>query len=153
GPAEAHFLRMYRYLYEKILPGAGTAINRPDERLKEALTIRMLAERAAVALAPADPGEKVFHPYAEQVFRWVQSEVDKGDEERRLGEDRRFGPGKELETSREHFTRAKDSYERANKTAAIVRRAYALRDRLLAALPFFAHSAARRRDWLDENDK
>ena len=113
-PAEAHFLRMMANW-----PDALTKRTPPVWALAiQALTVRRLAERAAVG-ASADTLD---HSYSEQVHPWIRPQIEAADRQRRLGEDLFFSSG---EAARKRSGQALDDarklYQDALRRAEIVR--------------------------------
>ena len=136
-PAEAHFLRMMANW-----PDALTKRTPPVWALAaQALTVRRLAERAAVG-ASADTLD---HSYSEQVHPWIRPQIEAADRQRRLGEDLFFSSE---EAARKRSERALDDarllYQDALRRAEIVRAACAARDRSLAILPEYSRWIAHR---------
>jgi hypothetical protein len=135
-PAEVHFLAMLAHLP----PGEGK--RPPDNLIGQALEVRTLAERAALA----STGNRAGHyPYSERIYRWIGKEIEQADNERRPGEDLLFVSGEEAaKEATEHFKKARDQYEKAGEKAAALRAAFEVRDRALAWLPFYTEWVARR---------
>src|SRR5205823_4426002 len=132
-PTEQHFQAMYEFLYGKIKPSPD---DQPKpERLKRALDVRKYAEQ--VALATNDLGEKE-HPYSEQVFPWIQKQIEDADQDRRLGEDLLFASSHSWEEAQQNLSKAEQGYQQAAAVAAEVRDGLKLRDQLLAELPYYA---------------
>jgi hypothetical protein len=140
-PAEFNYLVMLlKDLDPKTVP--------PAVNLKKGLAVRMLAEEAAMAT----PASAVGHPYGEVVYAWVKPLVDDADKKRRLGEDWLFGADAEAwKQSLDLLSAAEEAYDRAMRDAAALAKALALRDRVLADLPFYADWLARRRYTIDPN--
>lgn len=139
-PAEIHFLSMYLHLYDKQLP---EALDRPKPELFQlALGVRRQAEEVAVAAQGAST--VAFHPYSEQVFPWIQKQVEEADRERRLGEDLLFASGHFRDNALTHLTKAQAGYVQAGAIAAEVRNALELRDRVMADFPYYAQWMTRR---------
>jgi hypothetical protein len=148
APAEVHYLSMlWRYLPQKPAP-AGLS-----DRLPTALQLRNDAERTALGLpagtAPATPaadttaGGDSGYAYSEQVAPWIQGPVAAGDGERRLGEDLLFASDSaSWNDASARMQKARDAYQEAQRSAAAVRRALALRAKVLADLPACSRWAA-----------
>jgi hypothetical protein len=134
GAAEAHFVRMlHRHLDEpKRRPG--------EDLLRKAIKLRVEAE-AVAWVGGLGPGE---YPYSEQVYRWVKGPVEEGDRARRKGEDLLFhsDPASWSRAEGEFFPEAERHYANARSGAAVIARALAARDRILARLPYYARWAA-----------
>jgi hypothetical protein len=88
------------------------------------LDCRQAAERAA--FASGDP----------RVYRWIAAAVEQGDAKRREAEDLAFAGGDEGALL-ELLNAAQESYRAAAQTADEVARAFALRDHVLAELPYW----------------
>ena len=136
-PAEAHFLRMMANW-----PDALTRRPPPVWALAaQALTVRRLAERAAVG-APANPLD---HSYSEQVHPWIRSQIEAADRQRRLGEDLFFSSEKAAwDRSERALDQARRLYQDALRRAGIVQAALSARDRSLAILPEYSRWIAHR---------
>jgi hypothetical protein len=133
-PAELHFLSMLAHH----LP------QKPAERdliavVGLALQVRRAAEQTALALRERE------HSYSEQLCPWIQPRVNQADEQRRLGQDLLFTTeAARWEKARSYFLQAQAQYEMARRDAEPVRRAFAIRDHVLAELPLYAHWLAGR---------
>ena len=99
---------------------------------QRAVQVRRKAEDAA--LGPTAVG----HPYSEVIWRCVQASVAEGDIHRRKAEDALFAPigAKERAEAWSLFEGALKYYQRAAEKAQLVRTALALRDRIMADLPY-----------------
>ncbi len=99
---------------------------------QRAVQVRRKAEDAA--LGPTAVG----HPYSEVIWRCVQASVAEGDVHRRKAEDALFAPtgAKERAEAWSLFEEALKYYQRAAEKAQLVRTALALRDRIMADLPY-----------------
>jgi hypothetical protein len=129
-PAEAHFLVMLRQFYAK-------QDGRPPPQWRLALAVRRQAEQAALGIRPGGPGAPAGHPYSERVWAAVRAKVEAGDAERRLGEDLLFATDKSWhDQARLKLEAAKTHYADALKGAGRLRGELALRDQVLADLPF-----------------
>jgi hypothetical protein len=125
-PVEAQFLHM--------LQDADPALD--GETVRLALRTRMAAEEAA--LGRLDPTNQTPW-YAGALYAWTHSAVEKGDEPRRAGEDLLFGdPKLDAPAARTQLQQAALRYGEVRKTAQRVARALAVRDTLIAALPYYA---------------
>lgn len=133
-PAEGHFLFMYLYLNQKLLPKLPSDQKVPSDLLAQALKLRRSAEEVALA-CNALRGE---HPYSEHIYPWIREKVEAADRERRLGEDLLFAPQPYWKESGDHLSKATAVYDSASKDAKLLRRALTLRDRALADLPYYA---------------
>jgi hypothetical protein len=145
NPAEGHFLRMYEYLYDEVIAKSDKAkTGSPGpERVKEALAVRILAERSALGLAPDDAAGK-HHPYSEQIQPWIKTEIEEGDVLRRMGEDLLFGKKDDWQKSDEHLKKAKRRYDDANRISADIRGAFESRDRAFAEMPYYVQYFGRK---------
>lgn len=138
-PAEAHFLLM---LLEHLHP---TAPQEALPQLKLALQVRLLAERAALAISKNEVVNRA-HPYSEVVFSWIQDKVLEADKNRRLGEDWLFGEGaSHWNKANEHLSQAGKQYGDALADAEVIRDAMDKRDRIMAELPYYAAWLAQQR--------
>ena len=136
-PIEAHLIRMLNdHLLARLTsrPSAGL-----DRQMRELVSLRVLAEQAAVPAGLAAP----------DVFRWVKRRVDEADERRRLHEDRFFAepaiavPVGAAEPPRLAGNAQRD-YQQAIEDAQILARAFRFRQQLLAELPHLAALVAKR---------
>ncbi len=136
-PAEVHYLTML--IQEKMGVSRDPA---PDfELLRKSLTIRRLAERAALAVP--DEGK---HPYSEILFPWNRDRLAKADALRRPGEDYLFGSNADdWEKGRRLLAQAETSYRDIQNDSQLYRRALDMRDTAYAALPYFALWVANQR--------
>ncbi|HEY3789148.1 MAG TPA: hypothetical protein VGL71_09850, partial [Urbifossiella sp.] len=102
---------------------------------QRAIQARRLAEEAALALKP----NSTLHSYSEVIWRCIQPVVVDGDKSRRRAEDSLFAPpGNERNSAFADLKKAEDQYQRAVKTASELREALALRDKVMADLPFLS---------------
>jgi hypothetical protein len=132
-PAEVHFLTM-------LLKDISSATPPEFERLRESLLIRLLAERAALAVG--DGG----HPYSEVLLPWNRERIAAADSTRRPGEDLLFATTSvDWDRSRQFLDRAKTAYLLLQKDSAIYRRGLEVRDRAAAELPYLALWVANQR--------
>ena len=126
-PAEIHFLLMLqRHLPE------GALAEQSGRRISAALTLRQLAERAAVAHQGGSAQA------AEQILPWIEDQVKQADEQRRLGEDLLFAGPEDRSEADAYFARAKSGYQQALDAAEKVQSAVAARDLVLAKLPYYS---------------
>jgi Mg-chelatase subunit ChlD len=134
-PAEAHFaLQLGRDLPERAARW-GPA--------RQALESRQRAEEAALGLpAPPAPAPRP-GAYSEEVLPWNRALVEKGDAQRRGGEDRLFGAAGDAAAAADALTAAGKDYTAALARAAGVRDALGARDRALAELPYYTRWLAR----------
>lgn len=138
-PAEAHYLLMT----ERDLPAPITTESLADV-VSLALTVRCQAERATLGIQPA------VHPYSEQVYPWIASTIEQADVARRAGEDLLFGSSASWSQAQAHLQQAQELYDRALQAAAQVQAALAVRDEVLAQLPYYSKWCARRRATTDD---
>src|SRR5262249_4363599 len=134
-PAEPHFLAMLRrdLAVRPITPDYALLIG-------HALQVELQAERAALGVEGAG------YPYSEQVAQWTGAKLVEGDEERRLGEDLLFAADDaSWKEARGHLATAASRYQSIQATAKSLRTSLAVRDQLLAGLPFYALWLAQRR--------
>jgi hypothetical protein len=130
-PAEAHFLLMLQKGRLDLKGRSPKVVG----LVTQALSVRRLAERAAVGAA--QPGSEYL--YSEQLLRWVQSLIEEADRERRLGEDLLFSTEEgDWERADTALKKARTRYDEAARRAVAVRSALATRDRVLSALPEYA---------------
>ncbi len=139
-PAEAHFLLML-FAYDWGGPKP------PADLLQRAVAVRLLAERAALALR-GTAGERPVYPYTEQVWPGVHAAIEAADRDRRQGEDLLFADAKFWPDARRHLDGADKQYKAILDTARLLQEALAARDRALADLPFLTRWQADQR--LDE---
>jgi hypothetical protein len=135
-PAELHFLVMLNRDRPKNPQSSGDYY----ALVKTALELRLLAEKTAFNLAP-----EAGHPYSERVYPWIQTLVDKADQDRRFGQDLLFAedPRKWVE-ARDLFQKAQKSYQDAQEIGGAVRSALAVRDLAYARLPAYGQWVAQR---------
>ncbi len=138
-PAEAHYLRML-HLWREREPLAS-----PTPRwwglVKQALAVRRLAERSAVA-ASENTAE---YSYGEQVYPWIKKQIEAADNDRRRGEDQLFSSQETVwDQSEAAFALARTGYLEAVRRAGIIRTALAAHDRSLAILPDYSRWLAHR---------
>lgn len=144
-PVEVHFLRLLRRGLEG-LPRSKEL----NAREQQALRLRALAERAALAIGDPDADQPHHnrHPYSEYVVRWIRPLIDAADQQRRLGEDHVFsGTAADLETAGKLLRQAEGTdeagYKAALRQAAAVREAYQVYQQALHSLPYYSQWAAR----------
>jgi hypothetical protein len=137
-PAELHFLRMVAGWRETPIRSSAEFWS----SVSKALTVRRLAERAAVgALEPA-----AGYSLGEQIHPWIKQQVDSADQHRRTGEDLLFSSEKSAwEQAEKSLREANVAYDDAVALAARIRGAIAARDRALATLPDYSFWLAHRR--------
>jgi hypothetical protein len=147
-PAEAHFVVMLKPDAEPDKPARVAPLIDKKEwpLLRQALQVRQQAEEAAVGRgSDKETAKEPLPAYSEQVLPWIRAKVEQADAKRRQGEDRLFaskeGAWREAQT---RFKDAMTFYKEAQDTALDVRRALAMRDRVLATLPYYTHWLARR---------
>ncbi|MBI3464061.1 MAG: hypothetical protein HY000_13545 [Planctomycetes bacterium] len=116
-PVEVHLVRML----SRHMPAAWLA----NPAVAKVLQAQSLGEQAA---APDD----------ERVHYWVQSIVAKSDELRRQAEDRLFIGGDALSEADKTASTAREGYQQAIERAERLSRAFQLRDRAWAELPYHA---------------
>lgn len=126
-PAELHFPLM---LLRDLSP-AGWDDDR-NAVVQLALQVRSLAERAAMATGTSE------HAYSEQVRRWTSAAVEAADADRRLGEDLVLSAARDYARARQYLQQAKTQYQQIEKAAVSVSRALAVRDCVLADLPYYS---------------
>jgi hypothetical protein len=135
-PAELHFLVMLN----RDRPKNPQPASEYYAAVKMALELRLLAEKTAFNLA-AEAG----HPYSERVYPWIQTLVDKADQDRRFGQDLLFAEDpKRWAEARDLFQKAKKNYQDAQEIGEAVRAALAARDLAYARLPAYSQWAAQR---------
>ncbi|MFO0801611.1 MAG: hypothetical protein U0791_00620 [Gemmataceae bacterium] len=98
---------------------------------QRALILREHAEEAALGPVAADK-----HPYSEAVWQVVQDVVKSADVSRRRAEDMLFALPEQRGEIFNHFAAAEKKYNYAKKRAEEIRDALALRDEVMADLPF-----------------
>jgi len=136
-PAEVHFLRMLA-LWPEALP---SRLPRVWGLASQALTVRQLAERAAVG-ASARVSD---YSYSEQVYPWIKAQIEAADQQRRLSEDLLFSSERAAwDRSEKALNQARLMYQEAVHRAGIIRAAFAARDRSLATLPDYSQWLAHR---------
>ncbi len=139
-PIESHYLLMVRDFFAR-QRAIGSVPERPDVNdLRKALAVRRQAEAAALGVVSSA------YPYSERVWPFTKGTVEAGDSLRRPGEDLLFCSAKSWGDSRSNTARAGEAYASALKTADVVQRALARRDRALADLPYLTRWAAAKRD-------
>lgn len=139
-PIEAHYLLMVRDFFARQRE-FGSENERPAVNdLRKALAVRRQAESAALGVVgPA-------YAYSERVWPFTKGTVEAADALRRPGEDLLFCSAKSWNDARGNTGRAAEAYASALKTADVVQRALARRDRALADLPYLTRWAAAKRD-------
>lgn len=137
-PSEAFLLRMLKIH----LP----LENRPPHvqaLVAEALAVRRQAERAALGIAENET--TIDFPYCERIHPWIGPLVEAADADRRRGEDLLFATEEyAVRDAREALARARVQYQAAASRAAVVRAAFAARDRAFARLPDYSRWLAHR---------
>jgi hypothetical protein len=134
-PAEIHFLLMLQREMARRQPNAAWV-----DVAAQALRVRRLAERAALAVRPG------LHPYSEQVFPWLAPQIQDADRERQFGQDLLFATDRAAwADAAAHLGNAEQTYLAAEARGDAVRRALAVRDRVLTFLPAYSEWLARRR--------
>jgi hypothetical protein len=138
-PAESHLLTMFDHLYEGVLTRDGVGAARPESKLlQQVLKTRLLAEETALTANLSGPDQRRVHPYSEQVHPWIKNKVEAADQERRLAEDLLFAPPSHAKQAEAHATTSMGTYAEAQKAGLALREAFAIRDRVLADLPYYA---------------
>jgi hypothetical protein len=133
-PAEIHLLAML----DKHLTGKKA----PPGPVLGAMAARRLAEEAALsARFVTAPDDKPLPAASERVLPWVQGLVEKGDRERRWGEDNLFAW--KWDDAATRFNNAESPYNDALNDSEVVRAAFHARDQVMAALPYYARSLLR----------
>jgi Mg-chelatase subunit ChlD len=135
-PAEAHFAVMIR----TTLRDESLDVN--WDRLAQALRVRLAAEEAALGLKDVAGPRKEDEPpaYSEQVLPWIRDAVEKGDRDRRNGENLLFAK-REDAAAKKALDDAEAAYADAQTRARTVRAALQARDQALSDLPYYT-------DWL-----
>ncbi len=129
--AEVHLVKM--------LQDVEAALAKQPDLIKLAVSVRMLAEEAALGA----PEETAAELYAEAIFKRLQAPIKEADKLRREGEDRLFGdPKTQAAAAHAKLATAQSEYEKIRAQAKQLRQAMALRDDLAAELPFLAASLA-----------
>ena len=143
SPAEVNFARMLPYLTKDALLGMPKDKNWPWRRVLE---LRRVAEETAWTIGAGNPDATNRHPYAEIVYRWIKSKVDKADEVRRKCEDRLYaGDPQEWKQMEVELEQAEKIYADAGAEAVVVRDALSVRDEIMADLPYLSRWLADRR--------
>jgi hypothetical protein len=129
--AEVHLVKMLRDVDPKL--------QQPD-LIQLALRVRMLAEESALgAGSDADRSE----PYADVIFKRMETALKKADDLRREGEDRIIGnPKAQSAIARAKLQQAEEAYKKIHKDAQDLRQCLALRDDLAADVPFLSAAVA-----------
>ncbi len=126
-PPEAHFALMFSR--------DGPANPPADEfadTLPKALKIRRLAERTALADNPKD------YSYSERLDPWIGAAWLAADRQREEGQDLLLaGAAEPWKDGHTLLTRTEAGYNTIKADAALVRKAFAVRDRVQAMLPFY----------------
>src|SRR5262249_6159520 len=144
-PVESHFLVMLNRDLYRVDDKATGKVTAPAALIVQALSVRRLAEEAAVGLGSGGDTEPL-PAYTEQVPPWIQKKVTEADQERRLGEDLLFASdNKSWDDAKNHLNTAQKSYTDAQEDALAVRRALKARDQILAELPYYSQWLARQR--------
>ncbi|MEQ8790289.1 MAG: hypothetical protein RIC55_28595 [Pirellulaceae bacterium] len=126
-PAEIHFMLMlHRYLPAEALSEDG------GQRIRTALDVRRMAERAAVGL------QKNGSAFSEVVSPWIAETVEDGDRQRRMGEDLLFAAAAQRAGADEYFQAARRSYDLALDMALKLRNSLHVRDEVLERLPYYS---------------
>lgn len=132
-PAEAHYLLMLTQDFPNLDPS-------PD-LVRQAIGVRMLAERAALATV----GDQL-HPFAERVHPWITTRLVEADRERRLGEDWLFGDqAADHAKAKTHFDKASADYRKILDEAGQIRLALELHARVMSELPHYSLWLTRKR--------
>ncbi|HET6575096.1 MAG TPA: hypothetical protein VFG68_15925, partial [Fimbriiglobus sp.] len=135
-PAEAHLPVMVQDFYTKVL---GQPQATPPAAWADAIAVRQTAERAAAGLpvaADADPGSKVA-VYPERVWPMTRPFVLAGDTKRRQAEDALFASDPKAHAQAAKLLKAaRKDYIDAATIAQAARAAFAVRDAVMADLPF-----------------
>lgn len=127
-PAEIHFVLMLnRYLPRGALNDDG------GQRIRNAIQVRRMAERAAVGLQ--DGG----YAYAEEVAPWIADVVADGDAQRRLGEDLLFAAAADRANADAHFQAARKSYQQALDMARQLQTARHTLSDVQERLPYYSN--------------
>jgi len=109
------------------------------DQVATALGLRRLAERTALA-----GGNGPAYPYAEEVAPWTRAALDEADGHRRLGQDLLLAADPpSWAQAGTHFRAAERAYLAAQAGADEVRGAFAARDAVLSALPYYSDWIAR----------
>ncbi|HMC64967.1 MAG TPA: hypothetical protein VKI65_08495, partial [Gemmataceae bacterium] len=145
-PAESHFLVMLNRDLYRVDDKATGKVTAPADLIVQALSVRRLAEEAAVGLGSRGDTEPL-PAYTEQVHPWIQKKVTDADHERRLGEDLLFASDdkESWSAAKKHLDAAQNLYADAQKDAQDVRQALKARDQILAELPYYSQWLARQR--------
>lgn len=126
SPIESHLVQVLQSFGDPKLP---------RKQAIRAFALRVEAER--VALLSGAPGTG--YAYAEQVHRWIRTQVREADRERQRGEDMLFAEEAESwKRGDAHFAAAETLYKAAAANGRIVAEALRLRDRVFARLPYYA---------------
>lgn len=125
-PAEIHFMAM---LAQHLPEGA---LQQSSPLIAEALKVRCLAERAAVAHVDQSTSS------AERVIPWIEGRLGNADAARRLGEDLLFADVEDRRKATGHFAQARRGYEQVLDDAEQVQAAFEVRNRVFALLPYYS---------------
>ncbi len=132
APMEVHWLRL---LARDLEPNSQP----PYSLLRESLKIQILAEKTAL-LGGASDGE---YPAMEYLWNWIASDLAAADADRLHGFDHLLSSEQpDWVRAAELFARASEKYQAASRTAALVRKAWAIRNSILADLPYLARWVA-----------
>jgi hypothetical protein len=143
-PAEVHYSTMLHS--DKVDTSPLRPLLGANEWTKvgRALTVRLLAEEAALGLGPSKDVRDV-PGCSEQVRPWIASLIRDADARRRHGEDLLFSSAKkDWDVAEGELQKAATQYEEAESVAADIRQAVWQRDRALAMLPYFSRWLADR---------
>ncbi len=141
-PVEAQLLRM--------LQDADRELDHASVQM--ALSVRAVAEEAAVSALGDNDLAGATELYAEAIFPWIKDEVEAGDKLRREGEDLLFGNPKEHAfKARAKLKESQVHYEKARTKARALQGALALRDQVSAELPYLASWLASARPLNDQH--
>jgi len=126
-PPEAHFALMFSRDGPTNPPAAEFATTLPL-----ALQVRRLAERTPLADNPKD------YSYSERLNPWIGAAWLDVDREREKGQDRLLsGSAAEWQEGLKALKTAEAGYRDLQSDAALVRKTFAVRDRVQALLPFY----------------
>jgi hypothetical protein len=131
-PAEVHFLTM-------LLHDASRQTPPPGDLVRQAVRLRLLAEKTALCVPDRERGKPAQHPYAEIILPWIKDKLQRADALRRPGEDWLFGTDKlAWEQACKLLQQAEDAYRVIRSETATYREALAVRDEMLAEFPYLA---------------
>lgn len=134
-PAEAHYAVMLR----RDLP-PGNISSEYTELLRAALTVRRLAEQAALAVHAEG------HPYSEFLWDVIAPQIESADANRRAGEDLLLASPREWPQARQQLEAARAGYLAVLDTGRQIQSALQTRDDVLCMLPYYSRCIAH---WLE----